>query len=149
MVPSHLLDGWVRCHCVVERQLVFVVDAAHVAPSGYLPEYEAEGVHVGPLERVEVVDVQRLVQHLKNRSINMFYTNWMGWVTHFGCHVSFGADSVVEWYVNSVGGNVMSHGQAQVADGARAVRLDKNVFGFQVPVSNCRLSCKIGKIKRK
>lgn len=64
----HFVDSWIRRHQVVKGQLIFVMNPADVAPPSDLPENQAERVHVGPLERVEVVHVYRLFKNLKAES---------------------------------------------------------------------------------
>jgi len=119
---AHLLDGRVRRDHVVEGQLVLVVDAADVAPPGDLPQHQAQGVHVRTLERVEVVHVDALVQHLRR-------------------HIPPGADPVVHGDVHHVGGHVVPHGEPQVPDGARPVTLHQDIFRFQVPVGDGGFTC--------
>lgn len=64
----HFVDSWIGRHQVVKGQLIFVMNPADVAPPSDLPENQAERVHVGPLERVEVVHVYRLFKNLKAES---------------------------------------------------------------------------------
>uniref|UniRef100_A0A182Q0H9 Uncharacterized protein n=1 Tax=Anopheles farauti TaxID=69004 RepID=A0A182Q0H9_9DIPT len=111
--PSHLLDGWVRLDHVVERQLVLVVDAVDVTPTRDFPQYEPERVHVGTLERIELVQVDRFVQHLRR-------------------HVALGADTVRRRYVDRVGGDDVPHRQPEIADATREVRFDQNVLRLQI-----------------
>lgn len=65
----HFLDGWIGRHQVVKGQLILLVNPADVATPGDLPEDQAERVHVGPLERVEVIHVYHLFKNLKAESI--------------------------------------------------------------------------------
>lgn len=68
----HFFDSWIGRHQIVKGQLIFLVNAADVATSGDLPEDQAERVHIGPLERVEVIHVYHLFKNLKAESICAF-----------------------------------------------------------------------------
>lgn len=65
----HFLDSWIGRHQVVKGQLILVVNPADIATSSNLPEDQTECVHVGPLERVEVVHVYRLFKNLKAENV--------------------------------------------------------------------------------
>lgn len=65
----HFLDSWIGRHQVVKGQLILVVNPADIAASSDLPEDQTECVHVGSLERVEVVHVYRLFKYLKAENI--------------------------------------------------------------------------------
>lgn len=119
---AHLFDGWIRLHNIIIRHLIFIVDAAAIASPRNFPQYQTEGVHIGTLERIEMVDVERFVEY-------------------FGCHVTLCAHTMVGRYVDGIIFDIMSYGQTEIAYRTAHIRFDQNVFGFQVAVGNCRFSC--------
>ena len=90
-----------------------------------LPDHEAEGVHVGRLERLEAGLVERLVEDLRG-------------------HVAPRAHPRVGGDVDLVSLAVEPDGQAEVGDGTAAVPLDQDVLGLDVPVGNGRLALGTG-----
>jgi len=48
------------------------VNTADIATPGDLPEDQAERVHIGPLERIEVIHVYHFFKNLKAESICAF-----------------------------------------------------------------------------
>lgn len=66
----HFLDSRIGRHQVVKGQLILVMNPTDVTTPSNLPKDQAESIHVGPLERVEVVHVYRLFKNLKVESIS-------------------------------------------------------------------------------
>lgn len=52
----------------------------------------------------------------------------------------FGSDPLVRCDINRIRNRIVPDGQAKVSDGTRAILLHQDVLGFQVSVSNARLS---------
>jgi hypothetical protein len=48
---------------------------------------------------------------------------------------------VIEGNVDSVDGGIVADGQTQIANGAGAIGLDQNVFGFEIAMSDGRFTC--------
>lgn len=52
----------------------------------------------------------------------------------------FGSDPLVRCNINRIRNRIVPDSQAKVSDGTRAILLHQDVLGFQVSVSNARLS---------
>lgn len=52
----------------------------------------------------------------------------------------FGSDPLIWCNINRIRNRIMPDGQTKVSDGTCAILLHQDVFGFQVSVSNPRLS---------
>lgn len=64
----------------------------------------------------------------------------LGHKTPPGAPIPFGSNPLVRGDVNGVRDGVVAHSEPQVSNGTRAILLHQDVLGFQVSVSNPRLS---------
>lgn len=63
----HLFYRGVGRDSVKERQLVLIIDPAHIASSSYLPQNQSQRIHIRSLERVKVTHVHRVFQNLQQK----------------------------------------------------------------------------------
>jgi hypothetical protein len=55
---------------------------------------------------------------------------------HLWRHVTFGAHTMRRRYVNCIGGDIVTHGQSQIANSTAQIGFDQNVFGLQVTMGD-------------
>ena len=106
---AHFFNGRVGRYDIVERQLVLVDDAAHVAATGNLPKDKTQSVDIRTFERIEMIGVDGFVKDLQRSVINNCESSvGKKKETDLGSHVAFGAHSVIERNVDSVHRSVVA-----------------------------------------
>lgn len=132
-----------------------------VAPSSNLPVDQAQSIDIGTLEGIKMLHVNGFIQDFrchvsaereKDQHVSLELVSPVSPVLNSICQrclqmlarnaapLPFGSDPLVRCNINRIRNRIVPDGQAKVSDGTRAILLHQNVLGFQVSVSNARLS---------